>query len=199
MDFLKRWICKTQVWFSNRRARLRKHTGANNMPNMGPPMPLAMPQYSSNINNPNQADVHQVAHYDHLVQQSQHSSYGSGFHHNATAGIMSQNYSGSVHFQPSVEYATKLPNDDYKYSSDQLIKMPTTPPLPASTLAPTIGTSAAAAPSSTLSSSMKTYTDHMNESNWNHQMYSHHQVYGPPNEYSQMQQNYVNPNPKYWS
>lgn len=167
---------------------------------MGPPMPLSMPQYSTNINNPNQADVHQMStHYD-LVQQSQHSGYATGFHHNPTSGIMSaQNYSGSVHFQPTVDYGTKLPNDDYKYSSDQLLKMPATPPpsMPPSSLAPSV-VATSAPPTSALPTTIKSYADHMNESNWN-QMYGHHQVYGPPNEYSQMQQNYVNPNAKYWS
>lgn len=140
---------------------------------------LSMPQYSGNPINTNASDVHQAsAHYDHLVQQSQHSGgYSSGFHN---AGIMSQNYSGSVHFQPStVDYA-KMANDEYKYS-DQLIKMTGSPPPPA--------------PPTALPSSIK-YD--MSEANWN-QMYGHHQVYGPPNEYSQIQQNYANPNSKYWS
>lgn len=75
-----------QVWFSNRRARLRKHTGSNNIPNMGPPMStLSMPQYSGNLNNSNQTDVHHQ-HYDILAQQTQHSGYATGFHHNS--GIM---------------------------------------------------------------------------------------------------------------
>lgn len=188
---------ETQVWFSNRRARLRKHTGSNNIPNMGPPMSaLSMPQYSGNLSNPNQADVHQIPnHYDHLVQQSQHSGYAAGFHHNA--GLMPQNYSGSVHFQPSLDYGTKLANDDYKYSTDQITKMSTSPP-PSATPQQT-AVSVSAQPSSTLPTAIKSYTEHMSESNWNHQMYGHHQVYGPPNEYSQMQQNYTNPNAKYWS
>lgn len=176
-----------KVWFSNRRARLRKHTGAGNMPNMGPPMPaLSMPQYSGNLNNTNAPDVHQVAtHYDHLVQQTQHSGgYATGFHHNTS--IMPQNYSGSVHFQPTnVDYG-KMTGDDYsKYTADQLTKISSPPPLPPSS-------------STSIPSTIKSYADHMNESNWN-QMYGHHQVYGPPNEYSQMQQNYTNPNSKYWS
>lgn len=108
---------------------------------------------------------------------------------------MSQNYSGSVHFQPSIEYGTKLPNEDYKYSSDQLTKISTTPPPPPISQQ-TIAT--VAQPTSAIPTSIKSYTDHMSEANWN-QMYGHHQVYGPPNEYSQMQQNYSNPNAKYWS
>lgn len=186
-------IQNPQVWFSNRRARLRKHTGSNNIPNMGPPITgLSMPQYSGNLNNPNQADVHQVpSHYDHLVQQSQHGGYAPGFYPNT--GLMAQNYSGSVHFQPSLEYGTKLPNEDYKYSSDQIAKMTTTPP-PAQQTA----VSVSAQPSSTLPLAIKSDTEHMAESNWN-QMYGHHQVYGPPNEYTQMQQSYTNPNAKYWS
>lgn len=161
------------------------------MSNMGTPMSaLAMPQYSNNLANPNQGDVHPVSsHYD-LVQQSQHTGYAGSFHPNA--GIVPQNYSGSVHFQPSIDYGTKLSNEDYKYSSD-LIKMSNTSPPPIQQPGPTSVTQS----SSTLPSTIKSYADHMNESNWN-QMYGHHQVYGPPNEYSQMQQNY-NPNPKYWS
>lgn len=162
---------------------------------------LSMPQYSGNLNNPNQTDVHQVpSHYDHLVQQSQHSGYASGFYPNA--GLMPQNYSGSVHFQPSLDYGTKLPNDDYKYTNDQIIKMSTTPPLPPPPPPPQqqqTAVSVSAQPSSTLPLAIKSDTEpHMSEANWN-QMYGHHQVYGPPNEYSQMQQNYSNPNPKYWS
>lgn len=153
---------------------------------------LSMPQYSGNLNNPNQTDVHQIpTHYDHLVQQSQHGGYGPGFHHNAS--LMPQNYSGSVHFQPSLDYGTKLANEDYKYSTEQITKMTTTPPPPTQQT----GVSVSAQPSSTLPTAIKTYTEHMSESNWN-QMYGH-QVYGPPNEYSQMQQNYTNPNAKYWS
>lgn len=180
--FVKQRI--SQVWFSNRRARLRKHTGASNISNMGPPMSsLSMPQYSGNPINTNASDVHQAsAHYDHLVQQSQHSGgYSTGFHN---AGLMSQNYSGSVHFQPStVDYA-KMANEDYPKYSDQLIKTTTSPPPVAAV--------------TSLPSSIKSYSDHMSEANWN-QMYGHHQVYGPPNEYSQIQQNYANPNSKYWS
>lgn len=142
---------------------------------------LSMPQYSGNLNNSNSTDVHQVStHYDHLVQPPQHSGYATGFHHNS--GIMAQNYSGSVHFQPTVDYG-KLPNDEYKYSGEQLMKMTTSPPPP---------------PPTTIPTAIKSYSDHMGEANWN-QMYGHHQVYGPPNEYSQMQQNYPNPNSKYWS
>lgn len=161
------------------------------MSNMGTPMSaLAMPQYSSNLTNPNQGDVHPVSsHYD-LVQQSQHTGYVGGFHPNS--GIMPQNYSGSVHFQPTIDYGTKLPNEDYKYSND-LIKMSNTSPPPIQQP----GTTSVTQSSTSLPSTIKSYADHMNESNWN-QMYGHHQVYGPPNEYSQMQQNY-NPNPKYWS
>lgn len=168
---------------------------------MGPPMSaLSMPQYSGNLNNPNQADVHQVpSHYDHLVQQSHGGGYASGFYPNA--GLMPQNYSGSVHFQPSLgDYGTKLPNDDYKYTNDQIIKMSTTPPPPPAPSAPTQQQSTVSVqPSSTIPLAIKSDSEpHMSEANWN-QMYGHHQVYGPPNEYSQMQQNYANPNPKYWS
>lgn len=193
--FLSISIRKLQVWFSNRRARLRKHTGSSNIPNMGPPMSaLSMPQYSGNLNNPNQTDVHQVpTHYDHLVQQSQHGGYAASFHHNA--GLMPQNYSGSVHFQPSLDYGAKLANDDYKYATDQITKMTTTPPPPPPQQN---AVPVSAQPSSTLPTAIKSYTEHMSESNWN-QMYGHHQVYGPPNEYSQMQPNYTNPNTKYWS
>lgn len=157
---------------------------------MGPPMSsLSMPQYPTNPINTNVSDVHQASvHYDHLVQQSQHNGgYSTGFHN---TGIMSpQNYTGSVHFQPTtVDYA-KMNNDDYaKYTSDQLTKMTSSPPPPPPPSAPT----------SSLPPSMKSYSDHMNEANWN-QMYGHHQVYGPPNEYSQIQQNYSNANSKYWS
>lgn len=160
---------------------------------MGPPMPgLSMPQYSGNLSNQNQTDVHQVpSHYDHLVQQSQHGGYAPGFYPNA--GLMPQNYSGSVHFQPSLDYGTKLPNDDYKYASDHISKMTTTPPPPQQT-----GVSISAQPSSTLPIAIKSDSEHMTESSWN-QMYGHHQVYGPPNEYTQMQQSYTNPNAKYWS
>lgn len=144
-----------------------------------------MPQYSGNSINTNPSEVPQTsAHYDHLVQQSQHSGgYSSGFHN---AGIMSQNYSASVHFQPNTpDYGKMTMNDDYaKYTSDQLIKMTTSPP--------------PAASATSLPTSIKSYSDHMSEANWN-QMYGHHQVYGPPNEYSQIQQNYANPNSKYWS
>lgn len=198
LKYLQKYL---QVWFSNRRARLRKHTGSNNIPNMGPPMSaLAMPQYSGNLNASNQPDVHQVpTHYNHLVQQTQHSGYASGFHPNAS--LMSQNYSGSVHFQPSFDYAAKSPNEEYKYPIDQKdykypveqLKM-SPPPTPQQT-----STALSVQPSSALpTTAAKPYSEHMPESNWS-QMYGHHQVYGPPNEYSQMQQNYINPNAKYWS
>lgn len=158
-----------------------------------------MPQYSGNLNNPNQADVHQVppSHYDHLVQQSQHSGYAPGFYPNA--GLMPQNYSGSVHFQPSLDYGAKLPNEEYKYTNDQLIKMSTTPPPPPPPPQQQTAVPVSVQPSSTIPLAIKSDAEsHMSEANWN-QMYGHHQVYGPPNEYSQMQQNYTNPNPKYWS
>lgn len=161
---------------------------------------LAMPQYSGNLNASNQPDVHQVpTHYNHLVQQTQHSGYASGFHPNAS--LMSQNYSGSVHFQPSFDYAAKSPNEEYKYPIDQKdykypveqLKM-SPPPTPQQT-----STALSVQPSSALpTTAAKPYSEHMPESNWS-QMYGHHQVYGPPNEYSQMQQNYINPNAKYWS
>lgn len=99
---------------------------------------------------------------------------------------MSQNYTG--HF----EYNGKLPNEDYKYPIDQLSKISTTPPPSQQPNPPMVQ------PTSTLSTTIKSYTDHMNDANWN-QMYGHHQVYGPPNEYSQMQQNFPNSNVKYWS
>lgn len=157
------------------------------MPNMGPPMSaLAMPQYANNAINPNPSEVHQANHYDHLVQQSQHTaagSYPTGFHHNSS--LLPQNYSGSVHFQQSsVDYA-KIASDDYtKFTAEQLAKMTASPPPSAS--------------ATSIPTSIKTYTDHMADNSWN-QMYSHHQVYGPPNEYSQMQTNYANSNTKYWS
>lgn len=171
------------------------------MTNMGPPMSaLNMPQYSGNMSNTNTPDVHQMTtHYDHLMTQSQHSGYGSGFHN---APIMSQNYSSSVHFQPTTVDYGKMPNDDYtKYTTDPLAKM--TPPPPPTSLAPPpqsqlMSATGGAIPSSTIPGTIKTYSDHMNEANWN-QMYNHHQIYGPPNEYSQMQQNYSNPNSKYWT
>lgn len=147
---------------------------------------LPMPQYGNNTINPNPSEVHQTNHYDHLVQQTQHtptSSYPTTFHHNST--LLPQNYSGSVHFQQSTVDYTKMVNDDYtKFTAEQLAKMTSSPP-------PII-------PTTPIPTSIKTYTDHMTDNSWN-QMYSHHQVYGPPNEYSQMQTNYVNPNTKYWS
>lgn len=150
------------------------------MPNIGPQISaLSLQQYSGNLTNPSTTDVYQMAsHYDNLVSQAQHTSYPSSFQHPT---LMPQNYSGTMHFQHNMDYS-KMSNDDYKFTSDQLAKM--------------------TQPSSPLSNPIKSYADHMNEANWN-QMYGtthhHHQVYGPPNEYSQMQQGYGNANAKYWS
>lgn len=176
------------------------------MSNMGPPMSaLNMPQYSGNMSNTNTPDIHQMStHYDHhLMTPSQHNTgYGGGFHNSP---IMSQNYPNSVHFQPTnVDYG-KLSNDDYtKYAPDPLLKMSPPPPPPSSlppipqTQIPSAAIATTGIPSPAIPTTIKTYADHMNETNWN-QMYGHHQIYGPPNEYSQMQQNYANANSKYWS
>lgn len=152
------------------------------MPSIGPQISaLSLQQYSNNIPpNASSSDVYQMAsHYDSLVSQAQHNTYPSTFQHPT---LMPQNYSGTMHFQHSMDYS-KMTNDDYKFTSDQLAKMTQQPTSP-------------------LSNQIKSYTDHMNESNWN-QMYGtaahHHQVYGPPNEYSQIQQGYGNSNVKYWS
>lgn len=70
-----------------------------------------MPQYpASNLNNPNQNDVHQVpAHYDQLVQQSQHTGYATGFHHHNT-GLMGK-FAALLHM---LELLSKIPGQSTK-------------------------------------------------------------------------------------
>lgn len=169
-----------QVWFSNRRARLRKHSGVNAMPHIGSQLSsMSLPQYSGNLPSIPSNDPQQMAsHYDHLMSQAQHASYCMpSFQHSA---IASQNYSAQVHFQQGMDYS-KVSTDEYKFSNNQVSKMapPPTPPL---------------------NNLNKSYAEHMHETHWN-QLYPPnphplHQTYEPSNEYPQTQQSYSHFNPK---
>lgn len=84
---------RIQVWFSNRRARLRKHTGNSGMPpgmsaqSLGALSALSlgsMQQYGSSA----AADHHQMAGYD--LMSAQH-SFAQGFQHGG------HNFSNSMH------------------------------------------------------------------------------------------------------
>lgn len=80
---------RIQVWFSNRRARLRKHSGSI----MATPGQLSsgMSQY------PSANDAYQMAASYEMMSQSQN-AFASGFHN--AAAFNAQNYAASsMHFQ----------------------------------------------------------------------------------------------------
>lgn len=132
--YLKNFIVKFQVWFSNRRARLRKHTGSNATPGIAGYSALPMPQIpcpypggeipSLSQHHPQHPDAwhHQkYANYNQLMAQSQHlnqafqnaafpSTSGSTFSHlvTGTSSTHSQILESSV---PRNDYA-RYPNND---------------------------------------------------------------------------------------
>ncbi|XP_030040418.2 protein gooseberry-neuro isoform X5 [Manduca sexta] len=131
---------RIQVWFSNRRARLRKHTGSNSAPSIAGYSPIPMPQIpcpypggeipSLPQHHPQHPDAwhHQkYANYNQLMAQSQHlnqafqnaafpSTSGSTFGHLVTGT------NGPPHSQI---LDAGVPRNDYaRYSSNDVYNKP---------------------------------------------------------------------------
>ncbi|XP_049875851.1 protein gooseberry-neuro isoform X1 [Pectinophora gossypiella] len=130
---------RIQVWFSNRRARLRKHTGSNTSPSLASYSTLPMPQipcpYPSgeipplSQHHPQHPDSwhHQKYNYNQLMAQSQHLNQAfqnaafpstSG----ATFGHLVSGANGPSHSQI---LDAAVPRNDYpRYSSNEVYNKP---------------------------------------------------------------------------
>lgn len=98
---------RIQVWFSNRRARMRKHSGSV-MRGLGSPMESlnslslsSMGQYSVPVTEAHHHHHHQMAGYD-LVSQSQH-NFPLGY-----GPFSGQSFNGAMHFHQGMSLFHEL-------------------------------------------------------------------------------------------
>ncbi|XP_029712877.1 protein gooseberry-neuro isoform X2 [Aedes albopictus] len=201
---------RIQVWFSNRRARLRKHAGSQMSTPLGSLGSLPMAQYHPGVASQESYQMAAAANYDFVSQNP--ASFSSGFQHGHFGG---QNFGpnamgfhqNSQDFIPP-EY-TKMMNEEYikpaHENSSSSVKLSPTATHGASAA---LGDSYATKLSSVAAAAASSIAPQ--ESSWS-QSYPPHpgQSYGAnlgpgcpssataaPMEYHQMQQAYSN---KYWS
>ncbi|XP_021708381.1 protein gooseberry-neuro isoform X2 [Aedes aegypti] len=202
---------RIQVWFSNRRARLRKHAGSQMSTPLGSLGSLPMTQYHPGVASQESYQMAAAANYDFVSQNP--ASFSSGFQHGHFGG---QNFGpnamgfhqNSQDFIPP-EY-TKMMNEEYikpaHENSSASVKLSPTASHGVSSAA--LGDSYATKLSSVAAAAASSIAPQ--ESSWS-QSYPPHpgQSYGAnlgpscpssatsgPMEYHQMQQAYSN---KYWS
>nr|QMU24250.1 paired protein [Panorpa liui]QMU24252.1 paired protein [Panorpa liui] len=130
---------RIQVWFSNRRARLRKHVGATAGGSLGPISLSALScQYPSSSELPHTSNHHQIApHYDQIMAHS-HQAFQTNFtnstfnhanptviQHNDSSVYRPQN-GGDLYGTKMPDFTkmeSKFPSNDYKMTTAEYSKI----------------------------------------------------------------------------
>ncbi|XP_026321373.1 protein gooseberry-neuro isoform X4 [Hyposmocoma kahamanoa] len=131
---------RIQVWFSNRRARLRKHTGSNPAPSLASYSTLPMPQIpcpypageipplsQHHPQHPDSWHHQKYANYNHLMAQSQHlnQAFQSAAFPSTSGSTFGHLVSGSNGPSHSQILDTTVPRNDYpRYTSNDVYNKP---------------------------------------------------------------------------